>query len=249
MSEPYLLSPHVHICVAGGQVVLLDLARDEYLAVVPPHRLAGWVKGWPALESGRAPGNPEKMPVVTPGATSAQDPVLAKMLAAGMLVTNRQVGKEAVPVKIGKPESALVQPVLGSYPHTTARDLGRLGLAYASAQAALKLRPIESVVKAVAGRKARALACLREPERAPPAVRDLVAAFMHLRPLFYTARGACLLDSLVLLNFLAQHGVFPQWVFGVLADPFYAHCWVQQDQIVFNDSPGLVRGFTPILVV
>jgi hypothetical protein len=250
MSEPYLLSPHVHICVAGGQVVLLDLARDEYLAVVPPHRLAGWVKGWPVLESDRVSGGGERMPALTGGPAAVQDPVLAQMLATGMLVTDRQVGKEAVPVQIARPESALVQPVLGSRPRTTALDLGRLGLAHARARIALKLRPIEPVVKGVARRKTRALESRSGPGgMAPEALRDRVAAFLHLRPLFYSARGACLLDSLVLLGFLAQHGVFPQWVFGVLADPFYAHCWVQQDQVVFNDSPDFVRGFTPILVV
>jgi hypothetical protein len=248
MSEPYFLSQHVHICVARGQVVLLDLAREEYFAVVPPHRLAGWVKGWPEVESERTPRSAEKRVTRDPGA--AQDPVLAKMLAEGMLVTDRQVGKEAIPVQIARPERALVQPVLGaSHPRTTAGDLARLGLAHARARAALKLRPMESIVKAVARRKARALESRRESGMGPPAVRALVATFVHLRPLFYTARGACLLDSLVLLGFLAQHGVFPQWVFGVLADPFYAHCWVQQDQIVFNDSPDFVRGFTPILLV
>ncbi len=33
MSAPYFLSPHVHVCVAGKQVVLLDLERDKYLSM------------------------------------------------------------------------------------------------------------------------------------------------------------------------------------------------------------------------
>jgi hypothetical protein len=52
-----------------------------------------------------------------------------------------------------------------------------------------------------------------------------------------------------LVNFLAGYGVFPQWVFGVKTDPFYAHCWVQQGSFVFNDTPDYIRGFSPILVV
>jgi hypothetical protein len=76
-----------------------------------------------------------------------------------------------------------------------------------------------------------------------------VTAFVHLRPLFYTTREACLLDSLTLTHFLARYGVFPTWVFGVKTDPFYAHCWVQQGDFVFNDSPDFIKGFSPILVV
>jgi hypothetical protein len=80
-------------------------------------------------------------------------------------------------------------------------------------------------------------------------VRPLVTAFVYLRPLFFTSKEACLLDSLTLVNFLAGYSVFPQWVFGVKTDPFYAHCWVQQGGFVFNDTPDYIRGFSPILVV
>ena len=33
MSASYFLSPHVHVCVSGKQVILLDLERDKYLAL------------------------------------------------------------------------------------------------------------------------------------------------------------------------------------------------------------------------
>src|SRR5690348_7111567 len=50
MGQTYFLSPHVHVCVAGEHVLLLDLERDKYLAIVPPHGLARWVSGWPVKE-------------------------------------------------------------------------------------------------------------------------------------------------------------------------------------------------------
>ena len=254
MSEPYLLSAHVHICVAGGQVVLLDLARDKYMAVSPPHRLAGWVQGWPVA------GAVESADAAMAGASAAvaaapQDAVLLKMLAAGMLVTDHRSGKSAVPVQSARPEMALLAPDLNSRPRASGTHLWRLALAHARARASLKARSIESVVEHVARRRARALEHRRAADTAaseqgePGALAELVAAFVHLRPLFYTARGACLLDSLVLLTFLAGYRFFPQWVFGVQADPFYAHCWVQQQGVVLTDSPGFVRSFTPIMVV
>jgi hypothetical protein len=62
-------------------------------------------------------------------------------------------------------------------------------------------------------------------------------------------KHVCLYDSLALVEFLAHYRLFPQWVFGVMAEPFAAHCWVQQDDRVLNDSVDYVRGFTPIMVV
>jgi hypothetical protein len=43
--------------------------------------------------------------------------------------------------------------------------------------------------------------------------------------------------------------VYPDWVFGVNADPFEAHCWVQAGNVVLNDTVAWVSGFTPIMVV
>jgi Transglutaminase-like superfamily len=38
-------------------------------------------------------------------------------------------------------------------------------------------------------------------------------------------------------------------VFGVNADPFEAHCWVQAGSVVLNDTLGRVSSFTPIMSV
>lgn len=65
----------------------------------------------------------------------------------------------------------------------------------------------------------------------------------------FRSNNACLFDSLTLINFLAYFGIFPQWIFGVRSDPFAAHCWVQQDGMVFNDSIEHVIRYKPIMVV
>jgi hypothetical protein len=53
--EEYVLSSHVHLCVAGGSIVLLDLRQDRYLAVSPSQSeyLTRRVRGWPSAGSGR----------------------------------------------------------------------------------------------------------------------------------------------------------------------------------------------------
>jgi len=237
MSASYFLSPHVHLCVAGKQVVLLDLERDKYLSMAHAHPIGRWVRGWPtpAVDL-TAPGE---------GASDAENPLLAKMIAQGLLVKDASVGKEASPAVAESPKYAMVEYDLNSRPRTTLAQFWRVCIAYTAAKWSLKRRPIKEVVQAARLRKKRGSTSTLDAA----VVRPLVTSFVHLRPLLYTAKDACLLDSFALVNFLAGYGVFPEWVFGVKTDPFYAHCWVQQGDFVFNDTPDYVRGFSPILVV
>lgn len=59
----------------------------------------------------------------------------------------------------------------------------------------------------------------------------------------------CLLDSLAMTRFLARRGFATNIVFGVIDDPFSAHCWVQAGDTVLNDTVGNVTSYTPIRVV
>lgn len=238
--QPYLLAPHVYPCVSGQHVVLMDLERDKYVAVAPAHRLASWVLGWPvgSVQTADAPSAPD----------GSMDALVSEMLAHGMLVSDPYVGKPAVPVTTVRPLGSLVEFDLDCRPKVTLPQLWRFARSCARAQLSLKLRPIQSIVETVRARKERAAAA--EPREADPArLRPLVTAFARLRPLFYTLRGACLLDSLTLLHFLGQEGIRPDWVFGVKTEPFDAHCWVQQGDVLLNDVPDRVRQYSPILVV
>ena len=238
--QPYLLAPHVYPCVCGQHVILMDLERDKYVAVVPGHRLAGWVRGWPvtAEQASDVPDSPD----------GGADALVSQMLAHGMLVTDPHVGKPAVPVATARPQRTLIEFDLDIRPQARAGHLLRFGKSCLEAQLSLKLRPIQSIVEAVRERKARHVS--RDPQPADPVrLRPLVTAFTRLRPLFYTLRSACLLDSLTLLHFLSADGVCPDWVFGVKTEPFDAHCWVQHGEVLLNDVPDRVRQYSPILVV
>jgi len=218
----------------------MDLERDKYVAVDPGHRLAHWVRGWPV--SAAQASDPAH------GPHEGADALVSQMLAHGMLVTDPHVGKDAVPVATARPARSLVEFDLDARPQAGAAQLWRFGRSCLRAQLSLKLRPIQSIVEAVRNRKARLTA--RGPQEADPTrLRPLVTAFTRLRPLFYTLRAACLLDSLTLLHFLSADGICPDWVFGVKMEPFDAHCWIQQGEILLNDVPDRVRQYSPILVV
>jgi hypothetical protein len=79
-------------------------------------------------------------------------------------------------------------------------------------------------------------------------LRELVAIFFSIRP-FYPRKYLCLYDSLALIEFLALFNLFPQWVFGVTAEPFRAHCWVQEADVILNDSLDFARIYKPIMSI
>jgi len=79
-------------------------------------------------------------------------------------------------------------------------------------------------------------------------ISRLIAIFKLLRPLF-PRPYLCLFDSLALFEFLAGYDCFPHLVFGVVADPFEAHCWLQAGTAVLNDDLERTGRYRPILRV
>ncbi len=253
-AAPYLLASHVHACVAGRHVVLMDLERDKYVAVEPAHRLAHWVRGWPvAALPGDATAAEGRAPIEcgpAAGAIPAQDggarALLREMVAHGMLVTDPERGRPATPIATVRPVRTLIEFDLDEPPRASASQFRRFARAWMKARVALSLRPIQSTIEAVRGSRGR---LRRAPAPDLAATRALVMACTRLRPLFYTLRDACVLDSLTMLHFLASYGAHPEWVFGVKTEPFDAHCWLQQGELLLNDLPERVRRYSPILLV
>jgi hypothetical protein len=239
--QPYLIPRHVHLCETGNQVVFLDLRRDKYLAIGRAERqaLSGRVGGWPASTS--------NSPQAAPEVPEAGDSVIRSMLNLGLLTRDARMGKDAAHPMVEPVNEALVDD---DFERRTAVRLGHLAsflFACARAKMTLRMRSLEHAVEAVRRRKARALrrGNTFDLERD----RELVAIFHRLRPFVFTARDACLFDSLALVEFLAAHKSFPTWVLGVHAQPFSAHSWVQHQGFAFNGPVEYLRRFTPILAV
>jgi hypothetical protein len=172
---------------------------------------------------------------------------VALLLEKGILTAAAEHGKPATPIKAEAPRHEMAAESLDEPPGFGPIILMRFLRAALVAGFALKFRPFEYAVERVSARNVR-----RRRGAAPTdtaRVHHLVAVFATLRPFFFTAKDACLFDALALSEFLAQHGVFPQWVFGVQARPFAAHCWLQQDGVVLNDTAEHIRRYTPIMVV
>lgn len=236
------LAPHVHGCWTQQHVVLLDLKRNKYLGIPAADALAldQLVQGWPARDRHAS--------VQIADFSDGQD-VLQEMLEDGMLTTAGHVDQRRT---TGVPQP--VEPLIDGYSDVTAsvtlRSVMRFLRGTTAARMLLSRSTLERIAQRVQRRRAKFEGITDsvrpfDVER----TRMLTATFTKLRMFFFTANNECLFDSLALAEFLAHYRVFPHWVFGVSSSPFAAHCWLQHDGIVINDSPELVAKFAPIMIL
>ena len=221
-------------------MVFLDLRRNEYSCL-------NWRNTKSAIPIVNSLSLPDdKFPSEADTIDSEHTQRVANALAQkGILTQDSTNGKEAACVFVQAPNSAFASDdfELGA----STRPGHWLAFFFASARASLKLRwfSMHRTVQSVKVRKDRH----RRPEVSDDyTLRQLVAVFHQLRP-FYGRRYRCLYDSLALIEFLAHYRFYPKWVFGVTAEPFNAHCWVQLNECILNDTVERVGCYTPIMVI
>lgn len=74
---------------------------------------------------------------------------------------------------------------------------------------------------------------------------EIVHAFA-ITDLFAGGHNRCLERSLALAGALRKNGFPCKVVLGVQANPFTAHCWLQDGPLIINEAPDKARLFTPI---
>jgi hypothetical protein len=241
----YLLSSDSYVCMAEDSAVFLDLRRDKYLAIdsQKARALENIVLGWPkSLRSSTAPPDPS---------IDVEDLARA-LIDEGLLTHRRSQGKPATPVSLAAPTSTfLADPY--PWPYLHAHHVRNFVAAWLTVTAMLRCLPLRWVVRRVQRRHA---AFPRSSHTFDPAInldpvktRALVLNYLVLQPAFFSARDACLRNSLTLMEFLSRYGLHATWVFGVRMNPWAAHSWVQSGSIVLNDTLESVRSYTPILTV
>jgi len=234
----YFLQPHVFLTRASRHWVILDVHRDKYLCVDRRQfeALGPWIQGWDGVPAQDAlvavPPSPEAI-------------ALADRLRSLQMLSEQSDGAKVAHATVYAHPSDAVDP-------DTPEPLRRFRwthaavflLSCAKASRQLRKQRFESIVASTKARKSRGV-------RAPAGfdigrARPLITVFDRLR-WFYPRPYLCLFDSLALIHFLAHFRLHADWVFGVKADPFEAHCWVQADGLVLNDTVGRVSAFTPIM--
>lgn len=235
----YYVAKHVHACVAGDYCVLLDVRQGEYLcvghaeAVALGSRIAGWL---------RIEGEHVAAPETT---LQSVDAALRDMAAQGMLTDDPRNGR-ALDIPVISPATRSVNAAEGRYSIPGPVDVVNFVRACIRTRHDLRSLPLEALVRRIQMRRERRGAL---PFDLAVAGRK-VGIFRKLRPYFpVSGKGQCMFDSLALVEFLACYGLCPQWVFGVRTEPFYAHCWVQQENFLMNEDIDRVRSYAPIMAV
>lgn len=249
----YRLPRHVFVCMQGEHVVFLDVRKDRYFALEAAHTtdLGEFVAGWPVaapLVDGIAKCVGE-IPIHQDIGNVKKESLAAitSLLLEKELLTSERDGKSPTPPPFEPLRGQCCIESFEERPTIGLVGLFKFGSAAVRARMLLKHRSFESVVTRV--KRRIDLNRSRESGIEELRVPDLVAAFAFLRPYFFAAKDACLFDTLALSEYLADYGVYPRWVFGVQTRPFAAHCWLQLNGIVLNDTLDHVRRYAPIMVV
>lgn len=241
MSTPlYYLHPHVFLCPVTHHWIVLDAKSDRYLCIHKRdlNALGPWVAGWHDKPSSVLPA-PDQIPD-----NAAR--LAIELIDQGILTQDSSKSKHYRSVGIGTPSTSFVRNPVQVGLRFALRYLPVFLLAAGTADYSLRRRSFSETARRVEKRK---ILHMTDASRfAVQRASRLVAVFNLLRPI-YPRDYLCLFDSLALLHFLASYGLYPTWVFGVAADPFQAHCWVQHSDVVINDTTEFVSMYTAIMTI
>lgn len=236
--RPYFLSRDSYICFDHRYCVILDVQSDKYMAIARQtmEHLAPCLSGWPT-----EPTLNSTTPVSSEMASIADE-----LLHRGTLTDQPDRGKPFRTQDIPRVFNSLLADCKSPPFRSTVPYAGAIVHSALSARYRLSRHSLLSTINAIITRRESRDHSSKQIDL--PRARFLVEAFnrwlvLHSRP------NACLLDSLSLLLFLARFEIFPFWVFGVISEPFHAHCWLQCGNTVFNDCMAHVSQYTPIMLV
>jgi len=246
--RPYFLPSHVFACVVREQVFFLDLKRNRYLSMAlgELQGVSRYVEHW------KTPDDAANTDGVSGRSEADLRVTIAELSRCHLLLstTDRPRGADggagAAPGMNYPPARATLLQHLSGYPRVSAGTVLNFVKAAAIAKYRLSARSLYSTVHHIVRRRAQQGSIERADDL--PALTHLVAVFRRLRPLLPPTQAPCLLRSVALLEFLASYGYFPRLVFGVQAQPFSAHCWVQHADTLLNATLEDAAAFTPIMI-
>jgi hypothetical protein len=217
------LRDHLHWCNCGGRAVFLDMPGDRYFCL--PH--APNDAFLRAAARTMRPGDEERLQL---------------LVTRGMLIEGGEGGFIQPPPLIESPTHDFFE---GTAHRAGLLPILRALAAELGASWALRTRPFHAVVEA-----ARSCGRGKRSKGSGPgrAVREIVAAataMSYINP----SHDRCLVRALAVHALCRSSGSRPRLVFGVIAHPFTAHCWVQLGNAVLVGGYEQARLYTPILVL
>lgn len=210
---PIQPSDHVRIANVAGDLVLLDLQQDDYLALSSCH--AGTV--FAALEG------KDHDPA---------DPILRELFESRLVQLADEPWEQASSIHV----LPLPEPIRSN-------SLYKAWMLLIFALAVLLT--LASYYRSTKVLTSQAFSGGNRSEFSPQRMTTIVQWFESLR-IFIPRTGRCLVQSLLLMHFLRLLRIRSELVFGVRTHPFEAHCWVEWNSYVLNDSIDHVSWYTVI---
>lgn len=238
----YFLPSHVYCSETPDGAVLLDLRTQRYIAVsaAQVERIRPLIQNWPANHSGTRS--------IPPTITPAVSRLIASLQSQTLLTGDPPLSRAIADISLSAPQPVNAMQAMDILAaRVTLSHAVQVVVASARASYQLRTRSLQQIVQRLRDRKAARPAQL--DSEGGRQIRALASTFAWLRPLVFSHPPICLLDSLTLLEFLAQHGYHALWILGVSSPPFRAHSWVQLDGTVLNDTLERAATYHPILAV
>jgi len=217
------LSDDLSYCHVDGHPLFLDIGKDSYFRLSPPleRTFNAYLGGsvLPAADTDRL----EAHGVLVAGPASA-----------------RPVSGPITPAR----HSALELP--GQHTACSPCDIAELFAIVCRTRFELRVRDLKRILEDRVSYRSR----VAMPCDLPADTQVLAAAHTFLAArTFVPIRTCCLLDALSMSTFLSRRRLYARLVFGVVGDPFSAHCWVQRGDVALNDTVGNATAYTIIRVV
>lgn len=221
----YRLKEGLYHCIAGQNVVFLDLPKSRYFAL-----------------SSVGTQTFRKLKGRNGETFAGVEEALSSLINAGYLLEATDYEPGFNNLGIEAPSGDVSRRTKGSF------KLWPLLVAlYSDLLASLRIRlsPLNSVL-ARSSKLARAKAS--EAQAIQHEIELWVSAFDRAS-LVLGRTNRCLARSLAMFSVLNARGVRAALVFGVRTEPFSAHAWVQYQDIVLNDTYEQINNYSPILVL
>ncbi len=222
----YVLRDDISYCRIGERLVFLDIGSDRYFHLPCPmeQALTSYLDG-----------------------AHCSAPQLGELIERSILVEPAGAATDSRPSI--KPAARSAMEATSQPRNLRVSELMEVFVTVLVTRIALKVSTLKSILDGLTTarhlRTTRSKSLAEFPERS---ISDASAAFRRAR-LYVPIDMRCLLDSIAMARFLLRRQIPAHIVFGVALDPFSAHCWVQVDDLVLNDSVGNVASHTPIRVV
>lgn len=218
----HTLADHIGWCECGDRVIVLDLEADRYLSLTGPAATTLVALGAHPL--------------------SIDTPHMASFSARGWLVPQTRMS-------YAEPRAAVALPIHDAldegHPDASWRAIARATWFQMRATRALRRRRLIGILR---GMRMAQVPSIPATPAAMARARAIAAAFASSVPLMGSI-DRCLPRAIALSAMAHHDDIRPMLVFGVCADPFAAHCWVQLDGTVLTGDLDQARQFTPILAV